>query len=131
MNRAKQLQQYLDQQKPFDWDGNNCCHYVARWIEQLENRNPLATLPPMRSKETAYRIIIGFGGWEHTVSQLLARPSVESVWLQTGDAILVDVAPGVKSLGLVNGRYASCLSEHGVEHMPIPSGSLGWKVARD
>ena len=118
-------------EKRFGWEHDSCAHFAARWVKAQEGWYPLRRFPRFGGPMEAKHVIDHHGGTlRDAVTQMLARPPLETPRLaQTGDIVLL---PGGLNgtLGICNGLRAAVLSEEGgVTFVDMEQAEAAWRVA--
>lgn len=115
---------------PFDWAGNNCCQFAARWVAEVEGHDPMASLPTTPDRRAAWRLIASLGGLADAITQMLGRPPIAPAFAEPGDVVMANWPPAVRaSVGICAGRTAMLIDEHGASiHVPTLHCIAAWKV---
>jgi hypothetical protein len=105
----------------FSWEGANCCHFAAGWVERATGRNPMAGLPRTTSALQAQRLIQDLGGsLQAAWTRQLEREPIAPAFAQLGDVVLLPlrlesggpIFTG-QIVGVCMGAYAVVMSSDG------------------
>lgn len=118
--------------EPFDWEGANCCHMPAAWVEHIEGRH--IVLPRVTSQLSAFREASRAGGLLAAITSAIGRDPMPSL----SDARIGDVVawrsgvagPGYIGLcGVVIADGFAVVST-GVNAVlrPIDNAAAAWRV---
>jgi hypothetical protein len=135
MTKSAALSAYLAQPQPaFDWQHNNCCHFAARYVVQIEpGTNPLAGISMASSRATTRRLLRAAGGLAALVTQALQRTPLLPSYAQLGDLVLLnlpDANPQAQALALCCGDCAAALDPTGtIAYVPMTQALHAWRLA--
>lgn len=126
--------------RPFDWPGNNCCHFAAEWVHDATGRNPMAGLDGPPDARAARRLVQRLGGsLVQAWAQQLGRAPLSAALAQTGDVVLVPTAalPGSHTqmagvghvAGVCNGRHAVVMDWSGdAQFVPLELAEVAFRL---
>lgn len=109
------LDEYLRSRavETFDWETNNCVHFVAGWVKFLENREALVNVPPQESATAWLRWVSDQGGIEEVMAQHLGWGLVDTLSVQCGDIVLAKGDTTGWQLGICAGHHSAFMTEEG------------------
>jgi hypothetical protein len=124
--------------EPFNWRSNNCCHFVAQWVEHMTQFNPMSGLPETGSAGDALRLIRSLGGsfraaWTHRLGVEPCGPERAEI----GDVVMFPTAPhlgegccGVGGLvGICCGDTVAVIDDSGViRYLSMQDAYCGWSL---
>jgi hypothetical protein len=139
MRIARQLALYLAQPTPapFDWRTNNCCHFAARWMVYATGFDPMAGLPETPDGRRALKLVQRLGGTlADAWTRALGRQPIAAALAQTGDIVLVPVAPegtamqGTgQAVGICSGHQVILLDVSGRHaFLSVRSATCAWRL---
>ena len=109
------LGSYAD--KPFAWGVDDCCLFLADWIEANYGFDPAATVRrTYRDKQSCHRLLFWSGGIVRMVSRLVKAAGIDRIpasQVRDGDIALLRVK-GSKVGAIRRGRYWAMRGEVGV-----------------
>lgn len=90
----RRLQVYLVDAlaRPFDWAVRNCCHLGARWVAEVEGRDPMAGLPATPDARSARVLLARLGGLAAAWTRQLGRDPVAGSLARVGDLVAMPMA---------------------------------------
>lgn len=133
------LCRYLDTatRPPFDWAGNNCCHFVAGWWQAMTGDDALAGFAMPAGPIEARRLLRAQdSSLAGLVTQRTHRLPIFAEFAQVGDIVALssEVLPGADNgcgvaLGICCGRTAAMLAADGATvHAPMSSALCAWPL---
>ncbi len=122
---AKRLTVYLRDYAPvFDWGAANCCHFAARWVQEVTGRDAMDGLPRTPSERDARRLVKALGGLREAVTRQSSLPQIAAQFARVGDVVLSG-----QSLGICHGRTSVHVSESGeLIHIEMDKATCAWRV---
>ncbi len=131
--KARALARHLSTHtKNFDWHSDNCTHFCARFIAEIEGRDPLAGFQMPTSKSQARRLLRK-ELFADLVSAALGRAHLPAAFAQVGDLVLLPLSPPDPlslALGLCAGDTTALRTDTAgpVAFLPTASGLCCWRI---
>jgi hypothetical protein len=136
---AELLGEYMQESvgMTFSWEGANCCHFAAGWVERATGHNPMAGLQPITSALQALRLIEDLGGsLQAAWTRQLGRESIAPAFAQMGDVVLLPLRlhsgePLVTGqiVGVCMGAQAVVMSSDGFHvFLPMSAAVAAWPL---
>lgn len=132
MNRSIQLQNYLDSLNgvEFNWEQSNCCHFVCKWVKMITGTDPMTGLKATTTFTSATRLIRELGGdLESAFTKQYGNTSVDAMFAQIGDVVLVPNDVGNGALGICAGLDALFVgASGGISRLNMKNATRAWRV---
>lgn len=112
---------------PFAWGRQDCVTLAAAVVQAATGRNPLAALPPWRTRREAMRTLRAAGGLSKAASDALG-PAIPPALARPGDIVLARDPAGRLLLAVCNGAHLLAPSRAGLAALPPSAAVQAWRL---